>query len=68
MPDISMCSNEGCEAKTRCHRHAASGTMPSDPWQTYSTWGDCEATADCPGFWPKLENDQPPKGSSNDQK
>ncbi len=66
MPDISMCANAQCEAKARCHRHPASGTRPSAPWQAYSSWGEGEATSQCQGFWPKREYDQPPKETGDE--
>lgn len=34
MPDITMCSGDGCEAKGRCYRHIA----PYNPeWQAFFT-------------------------------
>lgn len=35
MPDISMCSVETCELKTKCYRNAASGTRPDRYAQSY---------------------------------
>jgi hypothetical protein len=32
MPDISMCSGEGCPIKDTCYRFTAT---PTDPWQAY---------------------------------
>ncbi len=46
MPDITMCANSKCDKKTKCYRHEASGTEPSE-WQSYTIFnlwvdGECE--------------------------
>lgn len=35
MPDISMCSVEGCAVSHTCRRHADSGTVPCEHRQSY---------------------------------
>lgn len=35
MPDISMCAHPTCPSRSRCYRHAASGTVPSEMRQSY---------------------------------
>jgi hypothetical protein len=52
MPDISMCSDDKCPARERCHRHKASGTKPSEPWQAYMDFKRPAEAARCHEFWP----------------
>lgn len=51
MPDISMCSVETCELKTRCYRHEASGTKPNQYRQSY--FMSSNPGKDCEQFWEK---------------
>jgi len=44
MPDISMCSNKGCELRRDCYRYLA---RPDERWQSYTRFipqeEDCAA-------------------------
>ena len=37
MPDISMCSGEGCRLKDRCYRYLA---KPDKHWQSYANFDE----------------------------
>lgn len=39
MPDITMCINEDCKVKTRCHRYTAKPTPGRQSYSLY-TWDD----------------------------
>lgn len=54
MPDISMCADDDCPSRAECYRHKASGTVPSEPWQTFMDWKRKPDDARCAAFWPVL--------------
>lgn len=51
MPDISMCAREDCPLKKDCYRNAASGTVPNEHWQAWTTFGG-DDPAGCEDYWP----------------
>lgn len=61
MPNIAMCTGEGCVRKETCHRHTA---KPHPLWQTYMNppfrevaveigegCGTCVITQECDYYW-----------------
>lgn len=52
MPDITMCSGEGCALKENCYRHKA---IPSGR-QSYFAKPPCDASGtECKHYWPTEE-------------
>lgn len=49
MPDISMCAHPTCPSRSRCYRHAASGTVPSEMRQSYMGF-EPDADGACSSF------------------
>jgi hypothetical protein len=52
VPDISLCMDNECPARSRCYRHTASGTKPSEFWQAYSAFKHDPDKGRCAEFWP----------------
>lgn len=48
MPDIAMCSGEGCPQRNRCYRATAT---PSTHRQTYFATPPVKADGTCDHFW-----------------
>ena len=46
-PDISMCSNQKCPSRKKCHRFTA---LP-DGWQSYSAFAPEKGKKKCKYFW-----------------
>lgn len=61
MPDISMCGDDECPARSKCYRHKASGTRPSEPWQTYMDFQRPPEDERCREFWPARERHPKPE-------
>jgi hypothetical protein len=62
MPDISMCTGEGCPKKSECYRHRA---RPSKYMQTYFATPPVQANGTCayfskvePGDWLRETTDE----------
>ena len=47
MPGISMCKNDNCPLRESCYRFKA---LPSELWQSYSSWKYDLKTKDCKGY------------------
>ena len=54
MPDISMCADDECPARTRCYRHKASGTVPGEYQQAFTDFQREPEDERCGDFWPVL--------------
>jgi hypothetical protein len=52
MPDISMCADDECPARSRCYRHKASGTVPSEYQQAFTDFQRPPNERQCGHFWP----------------
>lgn len=58
MPDISMCADDRCPSRTRCYRHADSGTVPSEFRQAYGYFGDARCgETQCWAFLPTRDDE-----------
>ncbi len=58
MPDISMCADDKCPARTRCYRHKASGTVPSEYQQAFTDFQRQPEDERCGDFWPVLHTNR----------
>lgn len=47
MPDISMCSGEGCPQKNKCHRH----TAKASDYQSYFMTSPIKDDQTCDYYW-----------------
>jgi len=59
MPDISMCADDKCPARSRCYRHKASGTVPDQYRQAYGLFERPPDDERCGYFWPAREAPTP---------
>ena len=50
MPDIAMCKDNQCPAKSECYRHKASGTVPTERMQAYSGFAHNPEKGRCNSF------------------
>jgi hypothetical protein len=48
MPDIAMCSGEGCTRRDTCYRHTA---KPSEHWQSWFSVPPLASDGTCPWYW-----------------
>ncbi len=52
MPDITMCSDDGCPLKESCYRHEASGTQVTERFQAWFHFSPRRKGADvCDSYW-----------------
>ena len=54
MPDIAMCNNQWCKAKSNCYRHVMN-TAPCEYRQAYGGFGTDDNEA-CEYYW-RIKND-----------
>lgn len=52
MPDIAMCQDDDCPARSKCYRHSASGTTPKGLNQAYLIFCREHGDKNCGYFWP----------------
>lgn len=53
-PDITMCNNDTCPLRTRCHRYTAPFSPDIQSYQNFKWSEDNKGKITCEFYWPLL--------------